>query len=250
MNPSWTGRDALLAATGHHFLARFSRGGDDIVGYEDSGTVVWTTGSFADSLGDPLVAAAIGTRLSGLTFLDLPRLNGDDAARLFPAARRDDWEIRWTTEAPPHRSLEDAVVPLGPQHHDTIDDLLNEALPYTNNRPGDSRIRHWYGIFDGDRLVAVGAERSRHDVGYLAAIAVSPEPPAPWLRRGGDGDRDPPPPAGVRHLRAGGGGPQCPGEGGLPSSGLPRSATSDRHPVRPLNPPWRCDHRPMGSRMA
>jgi ribosomal protein S18 acetylase RimI-like enzyme len=174
MNPSWTGREALLAATGHHFLARFSRGGDEIVGYEDRGTVVWTTGSFADSLGDPLVAAEIGIRLSGLTFLDLPRLEARDAARLFSAARRDDWEILWTTAAPPQRSLEAEVIPLGPQHHAAIDNLLNEALPYTNNRPGDRRIRNWYGILDGERLVAVGAERSRHDVGYLAAIAVSP----------------------------------------------------------------------------
>jgi ribosomal protein S18 acetylase RimI-like enzyme len=174
MNPSWTGREALLAATGHHFLARFGRGGDDIVGYEDSGTVVWTTGSFADSLGDPLVAATIGAGLSGLTFLDLPRLNAHDAARLFPAARSDSWEIRWTTTAPPERSLEDAVVSLGTPHHAAIDDLLDKALPYTRNRPGDPRIRNWYGIFDGSRLVAVGAERSRHDVGYVAAIAVSP----------------------------------------------------------------------------
>ena len=174
MNPSWTGREALLSATGHHFLARFSHSGDDLVGYEDNGTVVWTSGSFGNSLGDPLKAAAIGTGLNGLTFLDLPRLNGDDAAALFPAARRDDWEIRWTTVAPPARSLEGAVVPLGPQHHSAIDDLLNEALSYTTNRPGDPRIRHWYGIFDAHRLVAVGAERSRHDVGYLAAIAVAP----------------------------------------------------------------------------
>jgi ribosomal protein S18 acetylase RimI-like enzyme len=174
MNPSWTGREALLAATGHHFLARFSPGHDQ-VGYADGATVVWTAGSTANSLGDPLLAAAMGAGLSGLTHLDLPRLATADAAALFPAARRDDWEVRWTVEPPAARSLETKVVTLGPRHHDAIDDLLNQALPHTGNRPGDPRIRNWYGMFDGSRLIAVGAERSRHDVGYLAAIAVSPE---------------------------------------------------------------------------
>ncbi|GIH08629.1 hypothetical protein Rhe02_66960 [Rhizocola hellebori] len=175
MNPSWTGREALLAATGHHFLARFSPGpGHDVVGYQDNGTVVWTTGTIANSLGDPLLAAAIGAGLTGLTFLDLPRQSADEAARLFPSARRDDWEIRWTTEPAPARDLESEIVPLGAPHHSAINELLDEALPYTGNRPGDSRIRNWYGIFASDRLVAVGAERSRHDVGYLAAIAVAP----------------------------------------------------------------------------
>jgi ribosomal protein S18 acetylase RimI-like enzyme len=173
MNPSWTGREALLAATGRHFLARFSPAGD-VVGYEDNGTVVWRTGSVANSLGDPLTAATMGAGLSELTFLDLPRVDGDVAAALFPAARRDDWEIRWTSAEPPKRDLEDSVIPLAREHHGAIDDLLTEALPYTGNRPGDPRIRAWYGIFDSQRLIAVGAERSRHDVGYLAAIAVAP----------------------------------------------------------------------------
>ncbi len=145
------------------------------MGYEDDGAIVWTAGSYASSLGNPLAAATIGARLSGLTYLDLPRLGQEDAARLFPTARRDDWEIRWTGVAPPGRPLASAVVPLATWHYGAINELLDEALPYTGNRPGDHRIRNWYGIFEGERLVAVGAERSRHDVGYLAAIAVAPD---------------------------------------------------------------------------
>ncbi|SBT39856.1 GNAT family N-acetyltransferase [Micromonospora narathiwatensis] len=51
--------------------------------------------------------------------------------------------------------------------------LLPESFPTTTSRPGDPRIVDWYGIHDGDRLVACGADRSRGDVGFLAGLTVA-----------------------------------------------------------------------------
>jgi hypothetical protein len=170
--PSWRGRAALLAATGGHVYARFY-GGDDAVGYEDDGTTVWRVGPMACGFGDPLRAARICAALDGLSRIDLPRVDSDAVARLLPVARQHDWQFRWTSSPPPPRDHETRVVPLGPADHDGINRVLDEVLSYTGNRPGDPRLRAWAGIFDGGELAAVGGERSRHGVGYLAPIAVA-----------------------------------------------------------------------------
>jgi ribosomal protein S18 acetylase RimI-like enzyme len=65
-------------------------------------------------------------------------------------------------------------VALGPEHDAAVADLLDEAFPTTTSRPGDARVRRWYGIYRDDRLVACAADRSRSGVGFLAGIAVHP----------------------------------------------------------------------------
>lgn len=173
--PSWTGREALLAATGHHPFARLTPGGDEVRGYVQNSVIVWTVGARANAFGDPIRAAAICADLVDLDRLDLPRLAKSDAARNLPVIRQEDWEFRWTHTAPSVRDLEARVVPLSPAHHQAISHVLDEVLSYTLNRPGDPRIRRWYGIFEKERLVAVGAERSHNAVGYVAGVAVSAE---------------------------------------------------------------------------
>ncbi|HEX6685961.1 MAG TPA: GNAT family N-acetyltransferase [Candidatus Limnocylindrales bacterium] len=172
LEPSWTGRAALMTATGGHPYARYT-GGDDTRGYQRDSTVVWAVGPAAWGIGDPLHAAKVGTGIAGLNRIDLPRVDEDATAHLLPVARQRDWQFRWTFSAPPQRTGETRVVPLGPTHHDGISRVLDDVLSYTGNRPGDPRLRAWYGIFDGEHLAAVGGDRSRHGVGYLAPIAVA-----------------------------------------------------------------------------
>lgn len=172
LEPSWTGRAALLAAVGDHPFARYY-GFDDIRGYAARGAVIGAAGTMAWGFGDPLAAAGIGARLDGLTHLDLPRTSRDAIAGRLPVARHRDWRFRWTETPPSPYPHEDRVVVLGAEHHDAITGILDDVLPYTGNRPGDPRNRGWYGILDGQRLAAVGGDRSRHGVGYLAPIAVA-----------------------------------------------------------------------------
>lgn len=65
------------------------------------------------------------------------------------------------------------MVKLDGAHHCTITSLLDEVLPASHVRPGSAGVRAWYGILDGDQLVACGADRSGSEAGLLAAIAVS-----------------------------------------------------------------------------
>lgn len=179
LEPAWTGRVALLAATDGHPYARYN-GGDDTRGYQRGSTIVWAVGPTAWGFGDPLRVAKVGADIDDLNRIDLPRADKDAIARVLPVARQRDWQFRWTFSPPPWHAGETRVVPLGPTHHEGISRVLDEVLPYTGNRPGDPRLRAWYGIFDGEHLAAVGGDRSRYGVGYLAPIAV----PARYQGRG------------------------------------------------------------------
>ena len=64
----------------------------------------------------------------------------------------------------------------GPPHradHPALSALIDDAFPTTSSRPGDATVVDWYGIWDADRLVACGADRSRGDIGFLAGLTVA-----------------------------------------------------------------------------
>lgn len=183
VTPDLHGRDDLLAKTGHHPYARLTAGGDDVRAYEHDGALVWTSlgpwGPVAASLGAAPAVAAVFARLAahgqlaGATWLHLPRVLPDQAAAVLPVDVHDDWDYLWTTAAPAPQPGEDAVTALGPDDHDAIAAVLDDALPHSTSRPGDRRIRAWYGIRAAGRLVAVAGDRSANGVGFLAGIAVA-----------------------------------------------------------------------------
>ncbi|MEV4621988.1 GNAT family N-acetyltransferase [Asanoa sp. NPDC049573] len=177
MAEALVGRDAVLAATDAHPYALLTTGGGEgVTGVQDGSTVVWIThGSVVCALGDGAVAAATAARLAGERkpgapgWWHLPRLAGETpvAVRV-----RDEWDFRWTRQAPPERMGEERAAPV-------VDDagitaLLDLAFPGTTTRPGDPRVRAWWAIRDGGRVVACAADRSRGGVGFLSGIAVHP----------------------------------------------------------------------------
>ncbi|MEV0714242.1 GNAT family N-acetyltransferase [Asanoa sp. NPDC050611] len=171
------GRDAVLAATGAHPYARLTAEADGAA-FRDGSTVVWITrgGSTVCALGDGAVAATTAIRLAAEVSPDaprwwhLPRLAGEPpvAARV-----RDEWDFRWTTSPPPLRAGEELAAPV--EDDAGISALLDAAFPATTTRPGDRRVRAWWAIREGGRLVACAADRSRGGVGFLAGIAVHPD---------------------------------------------------------------------------
>jgi ribosomal protein S18 acetylase RimI-like enzyme len=133
-------------------------------------------GASAGGFGDAARAAAMlaelaaGDRLHDARRWHLPRL---DPATLAAARERDDWDFLSTRTPPPAVPGEDEVAPVDSDAD--VNALLDEAFPESFSRPGDTRVRAWFGIRERGRLVAVGADRSRAGVGMLAAIAVAPD---------------------------------------------------------------------------
>ena len=178
MAEALVGRDAVLAATDTHPYALLTTGGGEgVTGVRDGSTVVWIThGSVVCALGDGVVAAATAARLAaerqsdGPRWWHLPRLAGQTpvAVRV-----RDEWDFRWTRQAPPVRVGEERAVRVDDEAG--IGALLDIAFPGTTTRPGDPRVRAWWTIRDGDRVLACAADRSRGGVGFLSAIAVHPD---------------------------------------------------------------------------
>ncbi|BCB74244.1 hypothetical protein GCM10022251_09610 [Phytohabitans flavus] len=171
-----TGRDAVVAAAGDSPYARLHTSGE-VTGYLIPGTTAWVdqgpTGPVACAVGDPTRAAELLAG-SGAQWLHLPRATTEELAQL-PVAHRDDWEYLWTVTPPPPRAGEEAVTQLTSADDADIEALLTVAFPKTATRPGDSRVRSWFGIRAEGRLVACGADRSRGGVGFLAGLAVSPD---------------------------------------------------------------------------
>ncbi|MGW9197471.1 GNAT family N-acetyltransferase [Micromonospora chersina] len=181
-----SGRDTLLAATGHHPYARHALWRDhEARGWRRDGAVGWLLPPGQGPAGGAVGAAgpaldvfaglvADGTLNAG-QWLHLPRIAPEEVADRFAVARLDEWDFLWTTTAPPRQPAEERVVRLGEADHPALAALVEEAFPSTTSRPGDPRIVDWYGIRDGDRLVACGADRSRGDVGFLAGLTVAPD---------------------------------------------------------------------------
>ncbi|MEU5938003.1 GNAT family N-acetyltransferase [Micromonospora sp. NPDC047548] len=178
------GRDALLAAAGHHPYARHALWrGHEPRGWRRDGTVGWLLppeqGPAGGALGPPGPAVDVfaglvtAGELRAGQWLHLPRTTREELAGRLTAARLDDWDFLWTTEPPPPQPEEERVVRLTEADHPALAELIEESFPATTSRPGDPRIVDWYGIRDGDRLVACGADRTRGDVGFLAGLTVA-----------------------------------------------------------------------------
>jgi GNAT superfamily N-acetyltransferase len=179
------GRAAILAAAGHHPYARHSLWqGHEPRGYRHDGAVVWLLpaehGPSGGALGAAEPAIEVFAALAGHgavragQWLHLPRASPDALGGRLTVARHDQWDFLWTPTAPPRQPDEDRVVRLTEADHPALTELIEESFPTTTSRPGDPRIVDWYGIRDGDRLVACGADRSRGDVGFLAGLTVAP----------------------------------------------------------------------------
>ena len=176
-------RAAVLEAAGDHPYTRMTTAGTTVTGYRTEAAVAWLGegpwGPVACALGDPDHAArlfidlAARDRLAGMRWLHLPRVDGRALTPHLRLTHQDDWDFRWALTPPPPVAGEERVVPLDGGHDDAINAVLEDAHPSTTTRPKDTRVRAWYGIFDGDRLVACGADRSRGEVGFLAAITVA-----------------------------------------------------------------------------
>jgi ribosomal protein S18 acetylase RimI-like enzyme len=180
------GRDAILAATDHHPYTRRNTGGGDMRGLGDGSSAVWITDSpgrtpILDALGDPArvprLLAELRDRgeLAGVRRIHLPRVDTAALAAVVPVGEPDLWDFRWTSTPPPEQPGEERVVRLGTDAAPAIGALLDHALPDTFTRPSGGGIQQWYGVWDGGRLVACGADKSRGGVGSLAGIAVDPD---------------------------------------------------------------------------
>lgn len=178
------GRDTLLAATGHHPYARHALWRDqEARGWRRDGAVGWLLppeqGPAGGALGPagPALEVFAGLVADGTLhagqWLHLPRTSADEVAARFAVARLDEWDFLWTTAAPPEQAGEDRAVRLTEDDHPALHALIETSFPTTTSRPGDPRIVDWYGIRDGDRLVACGADRSRGDIGFLAGLTVA-----------------------------------------------------------------------------
>ncbi|MET7752736.1 GNAT family N-acetyltransferase [Micromonospora sp. NPDC005367] len=179
------GRAAVLAATGHHPYARHMlRPEMQPRGYRRDGAVVWVlpagqrptvaalgaAGPVLDVCADLVAEGVLGAG----QWLNLPALDPAELAGRLNVTQRDEWLFLWTTAAPPRQPGEERVVRLTEADHRALTALIDEAFPSTTSRPGDPGVVDWYGIRDGDRLIACGADRSRGDIGFLAGLTVAP----------------------------------------------------------------------------
>jgi ribosomal protein S18 acetylase RimI-like enzyme len=196
------GRGAVLERAGDTAYTRLMTSAAGTVGFVRAGTLAWVSdgpwgpvtcilGTAADTA-DLLVALHVdglhdeALRAAGL---DADASDGGAGAwthvPLMPAGwqgplrveHADNWEFRWLVGGvPPVLPGEERVHRLGPADSAEIDALLDAGNPRSSSRPGQVRVRGWYGIRDAGtgRRVACGADRSRNGVGFLAGITVDP----------------------------------------------------------------------------
>jgi len=180
------GRDALLAAAGHHPFARHALGRhQEARGWRRDGTVGWllppgqVAAAGAIGAAGPALDVCLGLVNDGTLhagqWLNLPRISPDELTGRLTVARLDEWDFLWTTTPPPRQPDEERVVRLTEADHPALAALIESSFPTTTSRPGHPGIVDWYGIRDGDRLVACGADRSRGDIGFLAGLTVVPD---------------------------------------------------------------------------
>ncbi|GIJ27170.1 hypothetical protein Vqi01_23320 [Micromonospora qiuiae] len=181
------GRDAILAATERHPFVRHSLPPDQPVqGWRRDGAVGWLLpptfqGPVGGAIGAVTPAVELVTALAAERafeagrWLHLPRLDpaaldGDPGLGAY-----EDWDFLWTATAPPPQPGEERVVRLTGADHPALTALIEGSYPTSTVRPGNPRVIDWYGILDGDRLIACGADCTRGDVGFLAGLTVAPE---------------------------------------------------------------------------
>ncbi|SDK66710.1 FR47-like protein [Actinopolyspora mzabensis] len=179
-----TGAAELLTVAGADTYTRMTVA-EETVGYATDEAVAWFTrvpwqpGSLS-LRGRPHAALDLLAELREVGLLDsvesvrLPLLTGDDEDERLPVSRLEDWYFLAAEDAPEWRRGEAAVEVLSNEESGSIERLLREGHPATSANPHASGIRRWFGIRDGDRLVACGADRSINGVGFLAKITVDP----------------------------------------------------------------------------
>lgn len=178
--------EAVLAVTGPHPYVRHALGrGLPLRAYRRGDAVVWafnatvglTGGGYGpvDDLLDMVGALVEAGRVSAGEWWHMPRLSPVAPPGEAPVGAFVHWDFRWTDEPPAVQPDEDRVVRLTEADRPALVDLVDRAYPESTARPDDPRIVEWYGIRDGDRLVACGANRSRGAVGFLAGLTVAPE---------------------------------------------------------------------------
>ncbi|MEU7845045.1 GNAT family N-acetyltransferase [Micromonospora sp. NPDC049114] len=179
-------RAAILAAAGDHPFVRHSLSpGVPAHGFRRDGAVLWLLpperGLGADAIGpvEPVLEICAALVADGVLRpehrMHLPRLDPAVVAGRLAVDEFVDWEFHWTTVTPPAQPDEQRVVRLTDADRPALAALVDEAFPTTTTRPDDPRVLDWYGIRDGGRLVACGADRSRGDVGFLAGLTVAPD---------------------------------------------------------------------------
>lgn len=182
-------RTRILAATDHHPYVRLTTtGGGPVRGFvrdtPAGRAVAWLNDSRGrrglDAWGDPAEVVRLirdlrdAGEVTGIRRLHLPRTEPELLAAHLPVGEPDHWDYRWTRTPLPASPDQPRPVPVRPEQEDEVRALLGRAFPDAYTRPGDPDIRRWYGIRDGDRLVACGADVSR-GVGCLAGLAVDPD---------------------------------------------------------------------------
>lgn len=113
--------------------------------------------------------------LGDVRWLHLPRSSAADLRDHLTVRQTFDWDMCWLEgDVPGAHPAADRVEPLGTADEAAIGALLDIALPDSSARPGSPLVNGWYGVRDGDRLVACAADESRAGVGFLGGIAVDP----------------------------------------------------------------------------
>ncbi len=178
-------RARLLAETGHHPFVRLTADPGATRAYLGGSAAAWGTSKARRrrwfAFGEPtaavtLVAALVRRgELGAGDRVTLPLTDHAVVRRHLTVEKAADWLFRWTRHAPPPVAGTERVVALSAADHPEIDDLLDRAFPEAHTRPGDPGVRGWYGIRDGDRLVACAADRSRNGIGSISAVAVDPQ---------------------------------------------------------------------------
>jgi GNAT superfamily N-acetyltransferase len=175
--------DELRAAIGDHPYLRSSAGLAGFTAYLGPTATIWhsTERPMIGAMGDPQAALEIvvGLVADGVEAprVSLPRIDHAAILEAFPGVELSDWELRWSESSPPVMAGESRVVTLAEDASDQINAVLDAALPEAHTRPGDDRVRQWFGIHtdeDGD-VLAVAADCTSSGVGRINSIAVRPD---------------------------------------------------------------------------
>ena len=173
----------VLVATGHDPFARSSLRRPLVRGWSVEGATAWLgvdpddRTPYLTTLGaPPVVAALLADLLPELPprqRVTVPR----GTPRHLPAwvgMDGTDWDFRWTATPPPVQAGEERVVAVDDEQ--AVKALLAASSPTASASPGDTAVRRWVGVRDGDALVACAADTSGSTgVGHLSSIAVHPD---------------------------------------------------------------------------
>ena len=172
----------VLVATGHDPFARSSLRRQMVRGWTSGGATAWLgvdpddRTPYLSTLGAPAAVAALVTEL----LPELPARQRVTVPRGTPAhlpawvgVDGTDWDFRWLDAPPPVQPGEERVGPV--EDEQAVKALLAASSPTASAHPGDTAIRRWVGVHEGEELIACAADTSgATGVGHLSSIAVLP----------------------------------------------------------------------------